>query len=74
MSRRPTTTTRAAGALPDAAELLRHARMLRRAAGQLEAAARRMPAEPALRLRSEVVRMLSPVVAWGSTDEPSREG
>lgn len=71
--RRPTTTTRAAGALPGAAELLRHARMLRRAAGQLEAA-RHLPPDAAVRVRAEVVRMLSPVITWSSLDEPSGEG
>lgn len=72
MSRRPTTTTRPAGALPGAAELRRQARILRQVAGQLEAAAARGEL-PAPRLRSAVLRMLSPVVQWGSGEAPSGE-
>lgn len=48
-------------------ELLRHARMLQRAAGQLAAGAHR-PGDVA-RLRREVAQMLAPVLQWSHTGE-----
>lgn len=61
----PTQPTPTPPLTPD--ELRRHARMLRRAAGRLDAAADSLA--EAERVRREIARMLAPVLQWGQQDK-----